>query len=258
MNPNPMQPLDHPNSETPHPYLWRWKDLIIILLGIAAIFILGFILYGFWAMLQGTDPEELAEYSISFTLGIAALEAIALIGGIYIFGIRRRGLNWKSVGLRPVTKTWLVITTVASLIVIPLTSLIILLVYLVFGLELENPQLDFLLPEQLTKLEILAMLFLAGVAAPFGEELLFRGVFYKMVRERWGIWPGVLISSLVFGIIHVDVAVGLTAFLLGILLALVYEYSRSLWTSILVHAINNSIKIGLLYLLVELGFPLGS
>jgi membrane protease YdiL (CAAX protease family) len=253
-----MQSVESHSPETPHPYLWRWKDLIIILLGIAGIFTVGFILYGLWGVLRGADPNELAEYSISFTLGIAALEAIALIGGIYIFGIRRRGLNWRSVGLRPVTKTWLVITTVASLIVIPLTSLLILLVYFVFGLELENPQLDFLLPEQLTSLEILAMLFLAGVAAPFGEELLFRGVFYKMLRERWGIWPGVLISSLVFGMIHGDLAVGLTAFLLGILLALVFEYSRSLWTSILVHALNNSIKIGLFYLLVELGFPVGS
>ena len=101
------------------------------------------------------------------------------------------------------------------------------------------------------------MVFLAGFAVPFGEELIFRGIFYKMLRERWGVWPGVLISSLVFGAIHGDLAVGLTAFLLGILLALVFEYSRSLWTSILVHALNNSVKIGLLYLLVELGFSVG-
>lgn len=253
-----MQSIEQPIKETAHPFLWKWKDLIIILIGIAAIFIVGMILIGMLSVLSGIYPQDSTDYPISITLGLAALEAIALIGGIYIFGIRRRSLNWSAVGIRPVTRTWLFITTIASVIIIPLTSLIILLVYFAFGIDLENPQLDFLLPEQLTRLEILALIFLAGFAAPVGEELLFRGVLYTMLRERWGIWPGVLISSLIFGLIHGDLAVGLTAFLLGILLALVFEYSHSLWTSILVHTINNSIKIGLLYLLVELGISVGS
>jgi membrane protease YdiL (CAAX protease family) len=59
---------------------------------------------------------------------------------------------------------------------------------------------------------------------------------------------------LIFGAIHGNLAVGLTGFLLGILTAIVFEFSQSLWTAILVHAINNTAKIGLLYLLVSLGF----
>jgi membrane protease YdiL (CAAX protease family) len=74
-----------------------------------------------------------------------------------------------------------------------------------------------------------------------------------MFRERWAIWISVIVSSFLFGLIHGNVAVGLTGFLLGIIAALVYEYSKSLWTAIVVHSINNSLKIGLLYLLVELG-----
>jgi membrane protease YdiL (CAAX protease family) len=77
-----------------------------------------------------------------------------------------------------------------------------------------------------------------------------------MLKERWGIWPGILISSFVFGLVHANFAVGLTAFLLGILLALVFEYSQSLWTAVLIHAINNSSKLVLLYLLLKLGFDL--
>jgi len=46
----------------------------------------------------------------------------------------------------------------------------------------------------------------------------------------------------------------LAALLLGIILALVFEYSRSLWSAVLVHVLNNGLKILLLYILVALGF----
>jgi membrane protease YdiL (CAAX protease family) len=139
------------------------------------------------------------------------------------------------------------------LIAIPVTGLLTILVLLVLGLPLENPQLDFLVPEGFNWLSAIGMLLLGGVAAPFGEELIFRGVLYKLLRERWGLWPGVLVSSLIFALVHGDIAVGVSAFVLGIILALVFEYSRSLWASVLVHVINNSVKILLLYVFVALG-----
>jgi hypothetical protein len=152
----------------------------------------------------------------------------------------------------------MLIAAVGTLIAIPIVSLVTILVYFTLGQPLENPQLDFLLPEGISAFDALAMLFLAGFAAPFGEELLFRGILYSMFRERWGIWIGVLVSSFLFGLIHGNLAVGLTGFLLGILTAIVFEYSKSLWTAVLVHTLNNSIKIVLLYLLVILGFSVGS
>ena len=100
------------------------------------------------------------------------------------------------------------------------------------------------------------MLLLAGFVAPLGEELLFRGVIYTFLRERWGIWLSVLLSSFLFGLIHGNLAIGVTGFLLGVVAAIVYEYSKSLWTAVIVHSINNSLKIGLLYLLVLIGLEI--
>ena len=119
---------------------------------------------------------------------------------------------------------------------------------------MENPQLDFLLPDGLSAMNALFMLILVGFLAPFAEELLFRGVIYTFLRERWGIWLGVLVSSLIFGLMHGNLAVGVTGFLLGIVAALVFEYSKSLWPAVIVHVINNSLKVSLLYILVLLGF----
>ena len=193
------------------------------------------------------------EPTVAQTLGLTALEAVALIGGVYLFGLRRRGFAWDAVGLRSTSSAWYLISVVVTLMIIPIASLITILVFYIIGQPFENPQLDFLLPEGLSTIDALVMLFLAGFAAPFGEELLFRGILYTMFRERWTIWISVLTSSFLFGLIHGNIAVGLTGFLLGIVAALVYEYSKSLWTAVLVHSINNSLKIGLLYLLVQLG-----
>ena len=253
-----MESIDNNDSRISPRFLWSWKDLFIILLGIAGIFIIGIIIYAIFLVWRGANPEDLMKPTVAQTLGLAGLEAFALIGGIYLFGVRRRGLSWDAVGLRPVSTSWILIATVATLVAIPIVGLVTILAYFVLGQPLENPQLDFLLPEGLSAFDALAMLFLAGFAAPFGEELLFRGILYSMFRERWGIWLGVLVSSFLFGLIHGNLAVGLTGFLLGILTAIVFEYSDSLWTAVLVHTLNNSIKIALLYLLVVLGFSVGS
>ena len=237
---------------------WRWKDLIIIILGTLGILFLGIAIYLAVMILSGANSEELMQPTAGQSIGLAALEALALILGVYVFGLRRREYGWEILGLKKTSSRWYLASGCATLIVIPLTSIVILLVYFVFGIPLENPQLDFLLPEELSSTEILLMLVMVGFAAPFGEELLFRGVLYTMFKERWGIWPGVLLSSLIFGVFHGNLAVGLTGFLLGILAAIVFEFSHSLWTAILVHVINNSLKIGLLYLLISIGFSVGS
>ena len=248
-----MEPIEIGQEKNPGQFLWRWRDLLIILVGTGFFLIVGVLLFMVIFTAMGNKPQDLLAPTVSQTLGLTSLEALALVGGVYFFGLRRRGLTWDAVGLRSTTGIWYVISVVVTLMVIPIISLVTLLWFLLIGQPFENPQLDFLLPEGLTTFDALLMLFLAGFAAPFGEELLFRGVLYTMFRERWAIWISVIVSSFLFGLIHGNVAVGLTGFLLGIIAALVYEYSKSLWTAIVVHSINNSLKIGLLYLLVEFG-----
>lgn len=251
-----MDPNKTHSSIAQQRYTWRWRDLLIIVFGIALILFLGVFVFITVNIARGESLESLVEPTINQTLGLTALEAIALILGVYIFGLRRRGLGWSSAGLRPASWSWVLISVVATLIIIPIASLITLAVLYLGGQPLENPQLSFLLPEGLSAQDAVIMLFLAGFAAPLGEELLFRGVLYSFLRERWGVWLSVLVSSFLFGLIHGNIAVGLTGFLLGIVAAIVFECSKSLWTAVIVHSINNSLKIGLLYVLVLLGLEI--
>jgi membrane protease YdiL (CAAX protease family) len=81
------------------------------------------------------------------------------------------------------------------------------------------------------------------LAAPFSEELFFRGFLYKGLRRRFSVWPAALISATVFGAAHyAGVAFLLlipALFVVGIGLALVYEKRQSLLASMAAHATFN-------------------
>jgi membrane protease YdiL (CAAX protease family) len=102
-----------------------------------------------------------------------------------------------------------------------------------------NPQQDLFFPSGATWASTIGGMLSIGILVPFAEELLFRGVIYRFIRERWGIWIGVIISAAVFGIAHWDPIVSLNAGLGGIVYALVYERTKSLWPSIIMHSVGN-------------------
>jgi membrane protease YdiL (CAAX protease family) len=236
---------------------WTWVDLLLILVGFGIIFAFGWLLYGYLLALNGVELNLEGGPSILQSIGLAALEAIALVGSVYWLGMRRRGLSWKEVGIRQIGDGWLFRGILISLLAIPITGLITVLVLQAFNLPFQNPQLDFLLPQGIDLPGAIGLILMGGVAVPFAEELFFRGVLYIWFRGHWPVWPSVIVSALIFAVAHLDIAVGLTAFVLGLVLALVYEYSQSLWTSVLIHALNNSLRLILLYILVALGLTTG-
>ena len=74
------------------------------------------------------------------------------------------------------------------------------------------------------------------VITPLLEELMFRGYLLRAWSEKWGLWTGVLLSSAVFGAVHVDTV---PAMLTGVGFALLYLRTQSLWTAIFAHAAYN-------------------
>lgn len=80
-----------------------------------------------------------------------------------------------------------------------------------------------------------------SVMAGMYEEVLFRGVLFRVIEERLGSWLALLISALFFGLLHLGnpnatlvaaIAIALEA---GVLLAAAYVLTRRLWLAIGIH-----------------------
>jgi tetratricopeptide (TPR) repeat protein/membrane protease YdiL (CAAX protease family) len=71
------------------------------------------------------------------------------------------------------------------------------------------------------------------------EELFFRGFLGRGLVARYGPALGILLTSLLFGVIHINPVRIAVAGVLGIALHAVYLATRSLWIPILVHLVNN-------------------
>lgn len=235
---------------------FNFLDIAVITMGSLALIFLGaFVLF----MLADINPFEInvvQEQPLFINVGLAAIEGGALLLSIYIFGIRRRGLSWSDLGLKPTSSKWLLIAILLVILFIPIIAAIALLIQYILGLPFENPQLDFLLPDTFSWSGALGMFLLGGVIVPFAEELFFRGVLYQWLRDKTGIWIGILGSSLLFGLLHGDLSLAGATFVMGILLAWIFEKSNSLWPSITIHIVNNSIKIFLLYAFVASGISI--
>jgi membrane protease YdiL (CAAX protease family) len=85
------------------------------------------------------------------------------------------------------------------------------------------------------------------VVAPVCEELFFRGFLYRVLRLRMAFWAAALIDGLVFGLVHASstslAALPILAFL-GIVFCYVYERTGTLFATIAMHALNNTISYG--------------
>ncbi|AUB39732.1 CAAX amino terminal protease [Nostoc flagelliforme CCNUN1] len=80
----------------------------------------------------------------------------------------------------------------------------------------------------------------AAIAAPFFEEILFRGFLLPSLTRYLPVWGAILISSLLFAIAHLSLSEILPLTALGIVLGVVYTRSRNLLAPMLLHSLWNS------------------
>lgn len=93
------------------------------------------------------------------------------------------------------------------------------------------------------------LLFIAVAVAPFFEELIFRGILLPLFVRRTGLFPGILLVSLLFGGLHWHLPSFLPLFLLSAAFSLAYAQTRSLLVPMGMHALFNGVTVLLLLLM---------
>lgn len=93
--------------------------------------------------------------------------------------------------------------------------------------------------------------FTLAILAPWAEEVVFRGAILRKLLEIFSHqmhWVAIVISAIIFGAVHMNMAQGVNAFVLGLLLGWMFYRTGSIFPGIVLHWANNTIA----YILVRL------
>ncbi len=97
-------------------------------------------------------------------------------------------------------------------------------------------------------------LFIIALLPAIFEETFFRGAMQNLFT-RWfkSPWPAIILTALIFSLIHLSFYGFLVRFALGIVLGYIFYYSGSLCLSILFHFLFNGVQVTILYILTIKG-----
>lgn len=93
-----------------------------------------------------------------------------------------------------------------------------------------------------TPYRIVLMFLSTAVVPAFVEEFMFRGMIYSNLRP-YGKGVAIVISAVLFGLMHQNAGQLLYATAAGVVLAVVYEMTHSFWCCVLLHFFNNFLAI---------------
>jgi membrane protease YdiL (CAAX protease family) len=111
-----------------------------------------------------------------------------------------------------------------------------------FKLIPEYRNLDKILMEDLvgiyTQGIVWSFLFIV-IIAPVIEELFFRGLLLRGYLKRYSTAGAIIITALLFGIMHGQYVLMIWGFIIGLILAWLYILTRSVWACIIAHSFTN-------------------
>lgn len=165
----------------------------------------------------------------------------------------------RQIGFRKPAKGWMLLAGIALMFIsLPLTNLLTSWNESVnFGETLESmlkmmedaaADLTQRMLEVDTVWGLLGNLLVIALIPAIGEELTFRGVLQQALTKRCNPHVAIVLSAFIFSFIHFQFYGFLPRMFLGLILGYMFYYSGSLWTSILMHFINNGTAVVVAYL----------
>lgn len=94
---------------------------------------------------------------------------------------------------------------------------------------------------------VVAMLALVFIA-PIAEEIIMRGWLYGKLRSRFSLVVAMLLTSLLFGVLHGQWNIGVGVFALSLVLCSLREITGTIWSGMLLHILSNGIAFYLVYI----------
>ncbi|HVC28592.1 MAG TPA: type II CAAX endopeptidase family protein [Gammaproteobacteria bacterium] len=211
---------------------WRFLQFPVVRLFLAVGSVIGFII-GLQSVAHAVHikPGTIASY----ILGLLLIVGVCGVYAAYVRLIEKRSVSefGQHRAIPEISKGFLV--------GILLFCLVMLILWLLGSLKISgmNPWSVMITP------------LIGALVAGFIEEILIRGILFRIIEESLGTWIALTASAVIFGLLHMfnpgatlvsTVAIALEA---GILLAAVYIYTRRLWMVIGLHIAWNFTEGGI-------------
>ncbi len=193
--------------------------------------------------------------AINYLIGSFAAWTFAWLGAIWFVFVKSRGMTFADLGYTIADRRWALMGVGAGFGALPVAFVVAALLRPALGSDANQSLQQLFAGSGFTYIHALTMLLYGGFLVPLTEELLFRGLIFRWLRQRLEFWPAAFISAAIFGIAHGSVDKAVIAGLLGLPLAWLFEKSRSLAPAILLHQTYNSLALMLTFAAIWLPAP---
>lgn len=227
---------------------WGWVEAL-------GVYLLAFLAAGLATVpVFASMGEESDLASIVATVGAA----LAIIG-VLLLWLTRAHRGWQAVVRMPSRGRWRSDASAGALFglglyplaVIVVGGIVLVILETLTGTTVRAPEQ---VPQDLSPVGLVLTIVYAVVIAPFGEELFFRGILFRALRDRFGFAVGAVGSGVAFGLIHYIPGPAIDAALLmlvmtfvGAAFAFIYERRGAFAAPLAAHVTFN--VIGLILIL---------
>jgi membrane protease YdiL (CAAX protease family) len=242
---------------------WSWPHFTLLLFfGFASLIFIQSVLAIHYTppKAKGLTTSQLQEYLLSkpqFAIGSMLLWYAAIFFFLYVtLSVLRGHSFWQSLGWRPIKSRSGELPSNPFLYFASGCGLSLFVAIL--SARMKTP--ENLPMEELFKYRQVALMFMAMavLVAPLVEETLFRGYLYPLFARSFGVWPGIVLTGVLFGLMH-GAQLGWTwslvtiLIMVGIVFTLIRARTGSVFASYLMHLGYNSL-ISLFAILGTHGF----
>ncbi len=193
-------------------------------------------------LLGYTWVKDIANHSDKVYVFVLFTQTIA-VAAMYMLLKRRMkasGATWKDLGLRNFRK----LKAAGYIIAWPFIELLFIV-----GIAIVAQQLGFVPPDDPSKSTagraigmngLIPALILVSLFAPIIEEVVYRGTLFPAIKKRYGLVVGILLSSFIFAVVHINPLQIIGAFALGPYLCWMYHRLGSIIPGMILHGLHNA------------------
>jgi membrane protease YdiL (CAAX protease family) len=186
----------------------------------------------------GQDTQDVINNSVGVSLLLTLVSSLSVLLLLYYL-LKRRGQSFKDLGFKSFKIKdclWIFLG-----LVMYFGALIVTLTILSLIPSFDAEQTQTIGYQGAAGWQLILVFIGLVTLPPITEEMLFRGFLYRGLSSKWPKIISALIASALFALVHFQWNVGVDVFILSLILILILEKTKNLWSCIILHALKNGI-----------------